>query len=1151
MKKMLSPGSLLLLCGLLTATAGYSQQLGGTGTDAKMSPNGGADGTSLGSIYSPNLYDGSTNVQVPIYSYEGPGGGSYGVSFSYNTKGIKADQLASNVGLGFVLNSGGSIQRVVKDIPDELAKDPVIQGDVVNHYGGYFDFSKMRGRLAVAAETPAQAAETDVYRDKESDDFMVSLGSLSFTFNIGKTGQIFTHPNRRVKVELLDQGVPVTTQVPWPPYLEFRLTDEQGIVYYFKKGDMDHHWLSSAYPSTNTQREIFDYYCISRWVISRITFPNGSEINYTYNYITQGGYAKNANYVATEVSGTSIDVGLPESNSIDFSTPATIQYPNGTTVSFMYDDQTQRCDLQGISPLQKIRIGSGGNCTVYKLEQAYFVAAFPGNTTTELAYGGNCYSINYTPSGEVPVGSDRMYRLKLKAIRLWNCAETESEPFYSFEYDPTQLGVRGSGQDWFGYYNGKYAQWGINPSRPFHLSSYSSIPTHTHQGYGTLDYGLDKSEDVNYMKAGILTKVKNAYGGEVQFNYGAHSGLTNPITVNNFLVLPTDATFLGTDANDGLRLESIVEREKMRPSDYVTTTFTYEQGQRFLTGGYFRSWDKMTGSTGTTANKEVWQSNYVSPHHLVNGSNHGYGKVTTTVRNQSNTLLSRRETVFTNLTDATTSTPRYTLLGGSANYFDFPFTDKQYLRDWEMGLPLSISEYDQNNRIVSKVVNQYDFTSALDLTSSQTKQVLNEKVALVPYNNAPAVASNWGGDGQTFFALRSFSDTYRPYTGAALLQRSTVYRYISDNSYTTDETNYTYDSRDNLVDIKNQASDGSILSTRTIYNYAVPSTVGSTITNMTQAGLEKIVGTERWKQTGLASNNSTDKLLDASISTYTFQSGQLNLKGQHLLAIRQPLTVCQYTGNCGGPGVPPPYQSIDAAFGGSDPANFRKTAAVVLADVKGNPLESTIPGTESYKAMIWDTLSGQKLAEAVGCHFNDMAYTSFETRSGGCNFIYTQAALGSTVPGGMSGKSAYDLWNSSTNTANVLSGTQSLGGQDYLLTFWVKGTSFLPKIGNVALPIPADPITVVGNWKQYQIRFTGGGAVSIAGTAPGTLIDEVRLHPVSAMMQSQTYEPLYGISSASDARGRITYFEYDAFGRQRLVRDQEGNILSKTEQKIQ
>ncbi len=52
-------------------------------------------------------------------------------------------------------------------------------------------------------------------------------------------------------------------------------------------------------------------------------------------------------------------------------------------------------------------------------------------------------------------------------------------------------------------------------------------------------------------------------------------------------------------------------------------------------------------------------------------------------------------------------------------------------------------------------------------------------------------------------------------------------------------------------------------------------------------------------------------------------------------------------------------------------------------------------------------------------------------------------------------------------------------------------------------------------------------------------------------MQSQTYEPLFGISSSTDARGRVTYYEYDGLGRQYLVKDQERNIRSKTKQVVQ
>jgi len=59
-------------------------------------------------------------------------------------------------------------------------------------------------------------------------------------------------------------------------------------------------------------------------------------------------------------------------------------------------------------------------------------------------------------------------------------------------------------------------------------------------------------------------------------------------------------------------------------------------------------------------------------------------------------------------------------------------------------------------------------------------------------------------------------------------------------------------------------------------------------------------------------------------------------------------------------------------------------------------------------------------------------------------------------------------------------------------------------------------------------------------------VDDLRLHPFDADMTSYTYEPLFGVSSVTDAKNNINYFEYDAMGRQTIVRDWEGNILSQT-----
>ncbi len=44
-------------------------------------------------------------------------------------------------------------------------------------------------------------------------------------------------------------------------------------------------------------------------------------------------------------------------------------------------------------------------------------------------------------------------------------------------------------------------------------------------------------------------------------------------------------------------------------------------------------------------------------------------------------------------------------------------------------------------------------------------------------------------------------------------------------------------------------------------------------------------------------------------------------------------------------------------------------------------------------------------------------------------------------------------------------------------------------------------------------------------------------------MNTLTYRPLVGMTSATDPQGKTIYYEYDAFGRLRDVKDLNGNII--------
>ena len=66
-----------------------------------------------------DLYTGKPSVEVPIYIFKGreldlP------ISLSYDGSAIKVEQKATNVGLGWNLNVGGRISRIVNGLPDDF-----------------------------------------------------------------------------------------------------------------------------------------------------------------------------------------------------------------------------------------------------------------------------------------------------------------------------------------------------------------------------------------------------------------------------------------------------------------------------------------------------------------------------------------------------------------------------------------------------------------------------------------------------------------------------------------------------------------------------------------------------------------------------------------------------------------------------------------------------------------------------------------------------------------------------------------------------------------------------------------------------------------------------------------------------------------------
>src|SRR5690606_21513171 len=109
----------------------------------------------------------------------------------------------------------------------------------------------------------------------------------------------------------------------------------------------------------------------------------------------------------------------------------------------------------------------------------------------------------------------------------------------------------------------------------------------------------------------------------------------------------------------------------------------------------------------------------------------------------------------------------------------------------------------------------------------------------------------------------------------------------------------------------------------------------------------------------------------------------------------------------------------------------------------------------------------------------------------------------------------------------------------YVISFWAKKTG--SSNGTIVLEGSAKPISS-SNWAYHAYVMDLSGDLNI--NLGGVLIDELRLHPIDAQMTTYTYDPLIGMTSATDENGQPTIYKYDPFGRLETVKDSDGNILS-------
>lgn len=206
-------------------------------------------------------------------------------------------------------------------------------------------------------------------------------------------------------------------------------------------------------------------------------------------------------------------------------------------------------------------------------------------------------------------------------------------------------------------------------------------------------------------------------------------------------------------------------------------------------------------------------------------------------------------------------------------------------------------------------------------------------------------------------------------------------------------------------------------------------------------------------------------------------------------------------------------------------------------DVNGN-IRQEHKSNDVNTSYIWDFDNSLPIAEVLNADASSIAYTSFETAGTNSGWSFT----GTPEPdyNSPTGNKSYDLSNNSIETKSTVVTLNN--SKTYIVTYWSRsgeqtvknqaGSSFSPTVTGVN----------INGWVYYKYKVTGATKIIISGDG---VIDELRLYPLNAQMNTYTYDPLVGITSKCTNNNDLFYYEYDEFGRLKLEKDQNRNILKK------
>lgn len=486
-----------------------------------------------------NKYNGSANINLNIYSITDPVGEfSFDLNLSYNTSGVKVQDEASWVGLGWSFFEDIIITREINGF-DDLRNYQNNTGSELDaeSIGWIFSptFLKFDGSKIDISEEDLSYLE-EKYRlqqpiDTEPDLFTVRLPDISLQFFLPKINQgggileadIINNNAHKVFYDLSNET--------------FEVIDDKGNVFIFSAKEFTTTYSSWDAPEASSEE--FALYGISPWhtnqtrklntgwKISSLTSYNNRTIDFNYEdgfFLSFPSFSESFSQQLYKDHGAE-EINLSSTSSIKVTASLSAfhkKYLSEITGDFgkvifnlsgrsdLYSKETH--SLLTNQPSWEPHISPNEN-NEKKLDQILVY-----NKEDELITEANFYYTYFNSDKKNGSNEKKFLRLKLDKIKI-------QEKEYSFSYySPNSLPAKDSkSTDFWGFYNGIPNEIRIPSANRFFLVGASQQNNYSPFEKYFRFYGANKSSDIDYGKIGNLKSITYPTKGSTYFNYESHS----------------------------------------------------------------------------------------------------------------------------------------------------------------------------------------------------------------------------------------------------------------------------------------------------------------------------------------------------------------------------------------------------------------------------------------------------------------------------------------------------------------------------------------------------------------------------------------------------------------------------------------------------